>query len=101
MSDNISRILFASAVMLIASGCISHGPGGVAYEKTDTPATAVGGTAGTGNGTVTGGSVTPGAAPEKKEERGTPRVGTSRDGSGPADGAIVDPTGAATKGKPY
>jgi len=100
---DICRTLIVSAALLAASGCVAHGPGGVAYS-TDSKETqtAVGGTAGTGGGSVTGGSsLTPSLAPEKKEERATPPVGTSRDGAGPAAGAIVDPTGAATRGRPY
>jgi hypothetical protein len=100
---DICKAILLSAATLAASGCMTHGPGGVAYSTdSQETQTAVGGTAGTGGGAVTGGSgVTPGFAPEKKEERGTPPVGTSRDGAGPAAGAIVDPTGAATRGRPY
>src|SRR5688572_4366225 len=100
---DIHKTLIVSAALLAASGCITHGPGGVAYSTDSKQAEpAVGGTVGTGGGAVTGGTtVTPGFAPEKKEERGTPPVGTSRDGSRPADGAIVDPTGAATRGRAY
>ena len=86
-------IAIAAAVL---SGCISHGPDGLAYSRGDS--TAVGVTGGSGGGTVSGSSV----APEKeKEKRGNTPVGTDRDGHGPAAGAIVDPTGAATRGKPY
>jgi hypothetical protein len=37
----------------------------------------------------------------KEERRGNTPPGTDRDGHGPAAGAIVDPTGAATRPKPY
>jgi hypothetical protein len=35
-----------------------------------------------------------------KEQRGNTPPGLDRDGHGPAAGAIVDPTGAATRGSP-
>jgi hypothetical protein len=98
MSD-ICKALFLSAAMLTSAGCAMHGPGGVA-SSTDSKEMqpAVGGTTGTAGGSVSGGGNS--LAPEKKEERATPPVGTSRDGSGPAAGAILDPTGAATRGRP-
>ena len=87
------------AVIIIAgvlSGCISHGPGGVAYSTRD--ATSVGATSGAGGGSLSG-SV---SAPQgEKEQRGNTPPGLDRDGHGPAAGAILDPTGAATRGKPY
>ena len=75
------------------SGCtMSHGPGGVAYSHSDSPS--VGVTGGAAGGAVSG------SQPEK-EKRGNTPPGLDRDGHGPAAGAIVDPTGAATRGKPY
>lgn len=55
--------------------------------------TGTGATIGSGTGSVSG------SAPrsEPKEPRGNTPPGMSRDGQGPAAGAIVDPTGAATK----
>jgi hypothetical protein len=49
----------------------------------------------TGAGGSVGGTAAPGG--EKENQRGNTPPGTSRDGQGPAAGAIVDPTGAATK----
>lgn len=51
-------------------------------------------------GSVSGG-MPPTAEPEKEQQRGNTRPGVDRDGHGPAAGAIVDPTGAATKAKPF
>ena len=87
-----------TAVALAVAGCVSHGPGGVAYSTERSSPPAVGGTAGTGGGTLSGSG--PSEAPTK-EPRATPPIGTDRDGHGPAAGAIVDPTGAATRGRPY
>ena len=55
--------------------------------------TGTGATISSGSGSVSG------SAPrsEPKEPRGNTPPGVSRDGAGPASGAIVDPTGAATK----
>jgi hypothetical protein len=81
------------------AGCMSHGPGGVAYSTRD-DSTNVGATTGGGGGAVSGsGGAVTGGAP--KEQRGNIPPGTDRDGHGPAAGAIVDPTGAATRGRPY
>jgi len=91
-SKNLGIVIAAAAL----SGCVSHGPDGLAYSRGDS--TSVGVTGGAGSGAVSGSS----AAPEKeKEQRGNTPVGTDRDGHGPAAGAIIDPTGAATRGKPY
>lgn len=78
------------------AGCtMSHGPGGVAYSTGD--AVNVGATRDAAGGAVSGGS--PGKA--ETEQRGNTPIGSDRDGHGPAAGAILDPTGAATRGKPY
>ena len=92
--SKFSKLLGIALTTAALSGCISHGPDGVAYSRGE--ATGVGVTGGAGGGAVSGSS----AAPEK-EQRATPPIGTDRDGHGPAAGAIIDPTGAATRGKPY
>ena len=83
-------VVFVAASL---AGCISHGPEGVAYSRTDSP---VGVTSGAGGGSLSGGR-----SAGEKEQRGNTPIGVDRDGHGPAAGAIVDPTGAATRGKPY
>jgi hypothetical protein len=86
----------ALAVLILGaslSACVSHGPDGVAYS--DDRSKRVGATLGGAGGEVKG------AAPEEKEQRGNTPPGLDRDGHGPAAGAIVDPTGAATRKRPY
>jgi hypothetical protein len=96
------------------AACAPMGPGGVAYSTGDTsrakqsaPPRSIdhptGATAGEASGTVSGSMVPSGTPVEKeeKEQRGNTPPGMDRDGHGPADGAIIDPTGAATRGKPY
>ena len=90
----------ATSVVIVAiglAGCVAHGPGEVAYSTRDTEN--VGATGSTAGGTISGSS----ARSDKgdKPERGNTPPGVDRDGHGPAAGAIVDPTGAATRGKPY
>ena len=85
-----------TALAIAVTGCVSHGPGDIAYTTERSQSQPVGGTAGTGGGTLSGSGPS-----ETKERRATPPVGTSRDGHGPAAGAIIDPTGAATRGRPY
>jgi hypothetical protein len=105
----------AAAILIITAAlaaCSSMGPGGVAYSTADSPGAKqsapprsidhpTGATAGEASGTVSGSMVPSGTPVEKKEQRGNTPPGMDRDGHGPADGAIVDPTGAATRGKPY
>jgi hypothetical protein len=79
----------------LAACTMSHGPGGVAYS-TGAPAS-VGGTTDSAGGTISGGN----SGEVQKGERGNTPPGMDRDGHGPAAGAILDPTGAATRGKPY
>ena len=99
MSNTCKAIgaLILAASLTSMAGCISHGPDGVAYS-TGSPQS-VGATGGSAGGAVSG------FAPEQpqgeKEQRGNTPPGLDRDGHGPAAGAIVDPTGAATRGKPY
>jgi hypothetical protein len=78
------------------TGCITHGPGEVAYSTRDTES--VGATVGGAGGSISGSQP---AAGEKEKQRGNTPPGVDRDGHGPATGAIVDPTGAATRAKPY
>ena len=92
--SNFSKSLGIVIAAAALSGCVSHGPDGLAYSRGES--TGVGVTGGSGGGAVSGSSVKP-----EKEKRATPPVGTDRNGHGPAAGAIVDPTGAATRGKPY
>ncbi|HYH42612.1 MAG TPA: hypothetical protein VD867_11580 [Burkholderiales bacterium] len=95
--SNPGKALGAVIVAASLAGCISHGPEGVSYSRGDTPAT--GATSGAGGGSLSGAPAS--GEPVEKEKRGTTPVGVDRDGHGPAAGAIVDPTGAATRGKPY
>ena len=92
--SNLSKSLGIVIVAAALSGCVSHGPDGLAYSRGDS--TSVGVTGGSGGGAISGSSAEP-----EKEKRATPPVGTDRNGHGPAAGAIIDPTGAATRGKPY
>ena len=85
--------------MLALGACSTqpaHGPGGIAYDTQLLPPSAAGSTL-----SGAGGSVSGGAEPVQKEQRGNTPPGMDRDGHGPAAGAILDPTGAATCRKPY
>jgi hypothetical protein len=84
-----------AALVMGMAGCITHGPGGVAYSTRDSES--VGATTTGAGGVISGSGPT---APEK-DQRGNTPPGADRDGHGPAAGAIVDPTGAATRGKAY
>jgi len=55
-------------------------------------------TSGDAGGSVSGSRPT---EQSEKPKRATPPVGVDRDGHGPAAGAIIDPTGITTRGKPY
>jgi hypothetical protein len=59
-----------------------------------------GATEGSPQGSVSGGMTTT-PAPEKEQQRANTAPGKDRDGHGPAAGAIVDPSGAATRSKPF
>lgn len=85
------------AFAALLSACMAHGPEGVAYSDRE-PVSSVGAT----TGSPAGGTV-PTAPPKQKEkeERGNTPPGQDRTGHGPATGAIVDPSGVATGGKPY
>jgi hypothetical protein len=92
---NLLKAVSVAIAAAAMAGCMSpsHGPGGVAYSTGDSPS--VGVTGGAAGGAISGG------APPEKEQRGNTPPGVDRDGHGPAAGAIIDPTGAATRGKPY
>jgi hypothetical protein len=92
--SNTRKALGIAIIAATMGGCISHSPDGVAYS-TSTPN--VGATGGSATGALPGS----GTPQVEKEQRGTPPVGTDREGHGPAAGAIIDPTGAATRSKPY
>jgi hypothetical protein len=101
----MSPIIKAFSVVAIAAaigGCVmQHGPEGVAYS---TPSGGVGATSGIGvTGGDAGGSLSGGSGSQNgvKEKRANTPIGMDRDGHGPAAGAILDPTGAATRGRPY
>ena len=85
-------ILVSSLASL--TGCVSHGPDGVAYSTGSSQS--VGATGGPAGGTVSG--FAPESPQGEKEQRGNTPPGLDRNGHGPAAGAIVDPTGAATRG---
>jgi hypothetical protein len=87
------KAIAALVLAMGVAGCMTHGPGEVAYSVRDTEN--VGAT-----GTGAGGTVS-GSTKVEKEQRGNTPPGVDRDGHGPAAGAIVDPSGAATRGKPY
>ena len=95
--SNTFKTIAILALTAAMSGCITHGPEGVAYSTGG--ATSVGVTGGEAGGAL-GGSGSPEPQVEK-EKRATPPIGVDRNGHGPAAGAIIDPTGAATRGKPY
>jgi hypothetical protein len=84
------------ALVLGMAGCITHAPGGVAYSSRDSEN--VGATATGAGGMISGSDST---APDNKQQRGNTPPGVDRDGHGPAAGAIVDPTGAVTRGRAF
>ena len=92
-----SKLIGIAIIASAMTGCISHGPDGVAYSNGG--GQNVGVTGGSATGAISGSGAP--APQEEKEQRATPPVGTDRNGHGPAAGAILDPTGAATRGKPY
>lgn len=92
------RVFNVLVVACAIAGCVmSHGPEGVSYS-TPSPSGSVGVTSSDAGGSLSGGAATPDG---DKEKRGNTPVGMDRDGHGPAAGAIVDPTGAATRGTPH
>ena len=90
---NVFKAVTLAVAASAMAGCLSHGPGGVAYSRSDAPSVGV-------TGGAAGGAISGSEAPAK-EQRGNTPPGVDRDGHGPAAGAIVDPTGAATIGRPY
>lgn len=98
----VMRVSARIAVLLGAVtlwGCIAHEPG--VSEARSGPATgsATGSAPSSAGGTVAGGSAAEGDG--ERSQRGNTPPGVDRSGHGPAAGAIVDPTGAATRGNPY
>ncbi len=94
----MSRLNTTAALLMfvwVVGACSAQGPGGVPYDTQSSRPQATGATVDGNSGAISGTT----AAPEKKEQRGNTPPGTSRDGQGPAGGAIVDPTGAVTRGK--
>jgi hypothetical protein len=89
-------IRIAGATLVLALGaCSTYGPE-AAFDARSMPAPAAGATMIDAGGSISGGS-----EPVEKEKRGNTPPGMDRDGHGPAAGAIIDPTGAATRTKPY
>jgi hypothetical protein len=96
---NTSKLFGVLAIAAALAGCVAHGPGGVAYSTRDGSRN-VGATLGGAGGALSG-SEAQSEPKAEKEQRGNTPPGLDRDGHGPAAGAIVDPTGAATRSKPY
>jgi hypothetical protein len=94
--SNNCKAIGAFIVAAALGGCITHGPDGVAYSTGSSQS--VGATGSSGGGALSGSVTEPQV---EKEQRGNTPPGVDRDGHGPATGAIVDPTGAATRTKPY
>jgi len=92
----LRKLVGVLGVSAALAGCSSYGPGGIHYSTGD-GVSATGATFSGSGGSISGSGP---AAPEK-EQRGNTPVGQDRDGHGPAAGAILDPTGAATRSKPY
>ena len=128
MSNCAFRSLAVVGVTLLLGACAGYGSGPKEYAVTNDTGllnnAAVGGSSGAGAGGATtgiadkdsrdrarggtmsgaGGSTSantpaPSGPGEKPDQRGNTPPGLSRDGQGPMGGAIVDPTGAVTKGK--
>lgn len=90
-----------SACSWAGTGSVNQATGDNAIIK-DSETRAKGATGGTSDGAGGAiGTTTPATVPAEKEQRGNAPPGVDRDGHGPAAGAIVDPTGAATRSKPY
>ena len=93
----VGKAVVIALVAIAATGCAAQ-----RSAKSDTAIFLDGDRLHTGTGATisnsSGGSVSGGApSAEPKEPRGNTPPGVARDGSKPADGAIVDPSGAATK----
>lgn len=84
------------AVVCMAGVLTACAAGGTDDARRAAPATVPEPTGATGDGLRGSGAA---AGPHEGERASTP-PGTSRSGTPPADGAIVDPTGAATKNPP-
>ena len=94
---SLRTVLGIACVNALLVGCASHQRQSI-YLDGDRLHTGTGATMSTGAGA--GQSAPAAAQAPDKEQRGNTPVGVSRDGAKPAEGAIVDPTGAATKSKP-
>ena len=93
----VATLIIGTLALGACSTPTTHGPGGVAYDTQLAPVTATGSTMTGAGGSLSGGA----AEPAEKAQRGNTPPGMDRDGHGPAAGAIIDPTGAATRSKPY
>jgi hypothetical protein len=98
-----------AAALAAASSVTLAAPSNALPEETGTarkppPTRAIdhptGATEGGTQGSVSGGMTTT-PAPEKEQQRANTPPGKDRDGHGPAAGAIVDPSGAGTRSKPF
>jgi hypothetical protein len=99
MLRRATSIGLAGLFAVLLSGCYANGHAPAA-EAPAAPRDHAG-VGATGSGAY---GVVPSAPPgphEEKDQRGNTPPGMSRDGLGPAGGAIIDPTGAATRGKSY
>jgi hypothetical protein len=97
------RSIAGATLILALAGCATYAPApSASYESYGPPGAGSMTTPATG-ASLTGasGSVSGGSQPAEKEQRGNTPPGMDRDGHGPAAGAILDPTGAATRSKPY
>jgi hypothetical protein len=97
------RAALAAFLLLVAIGCRSEnrGPEAAALPSPGLaePVEPAGGTTSPAVEREGRGASAPDEDP--KRPRGNTPPGIDRDGHGPAAGAIIDPTGAATRTKPY
>ena len=125
MSSRTARSILVVGVTLALSACSAHGfgpkehavtndtglgnnvavgatkdsaAGGSTSSSTDKDRPR-GGTSGSAGGSSSASTPAPAGPGEKAEQRGNTPPGVSRDGQGPLGGAIVDPSGAVTKGR--
>ena len=107
MSHRLLNAAKVALAALVLAACSTYEPvshaatgerDGAAAAKRDTAPAATGGTMSGAGGSAAAQSAPPGPS-EKEQQRGNTPPGVDRDGHGPAAGAILDPTGAVTKGK--
>ena len=91
---SLRTALGIACVTALLAGCASHQRQSI-YLDGDRLHTGTGATISSGSGA--GQSAPASSEAPDKEQRGNTPPGISRDGARPAEGAIVDPTGAATK----